>query len=151
MRNTGDMLQSFIKMSYLFAWRNGGKLHFDSYMNISVVLTKIWVGLLLTSWLVVLGLFFLSGMLWWRGCLPQQGWELFVTFCFRTAGRKPPVATGAHPPLPGVPVFQSVAFKNVSPASDLTLAHHDHRTGEYQAAFMILNPYRVTFMNDDCR
>lgn len=60
-----------------------------------------------------------------------------MAFCFRKAGRKSPVATGAHPSFPSVPVFQSIAFKNVSTAPYLTLANHDHWTGELQVSFII--------------
>lgn len=48
----------------------------------------------------------------------------------RETGRESPSAPSADSSLPGVPVFQSVTFENVSTTPYLTLAHHDYRTCE---------------------
>ena len=48
----------------------------------------------------------------------------------RAAGGESASAPGAHPPCPGVPVLQSSTAAHVSSTPHLTVAHHDHWTGE---------------------
>lgn len=53
---------------------------------------------------------------------------------FRASGGESASASGAHPPCSGVPVLQSAAAAHVTSTPHLTVAHHDHRTGENQTS-----------------
>lgn len=50
---------------------------------------------------------------------------------FRATGREPASASGAHTSCSSVPVLQSAAAAHVTSTPHLTVAHHDHRTGEH--------------------
>lgn len=62
-------------------------------------------------------------------------WKL-VCVC-RASGGEPAAASGAHPSCSGLPVLQSAAAAHVASTPNLTVAHHDHRTGEHWALCLL--------------